>query len=102
MIYPNIGYNNENQIKYTCKCGNRQNLIISIDQLFDQKEEFLVEINDKTKIHNKELICQCLGINKFKYYCPICKQNLCENCCHNHFHGGNEINKVNLKFILPS
>ena len=102
MIYPKINYNNENQLKYTCKCGNRQNLIISIDQLFDKKEEFLLfenpEINEKTKNQNKELICKCPGINKFKYYCPICELNLCEYCCHNHFHKGDKKNNELIVF----
>ena len=106
MIYPNINFIDENQIEFTCKCENRQNLNLFIEEIFDKTKEYLLfenkqkaEIaNEKTKIQNQELTCKCSGDNKFKFYCNFCDKNLCEYCCDEHFHGKNEMNNKLIVF----
>ena len=99
-IFPNINYINEYQIEYTCKCPDRKNIRINIDELFVESKKYLFfdEKTEKIKIQNKELICKCPDKKKFKYYCTKCDQNLCKYCCDNHFHGGNEANNKLIVF----
>ena len=87
---------NQESIFYTCACYEKK--FISIKDLFIKENKFMTFLDDDeseflkkgTKKPNDENIgfrCtkhKSLKCNKFKYYCIICKENLCKECCQNH------------------
>ena len=81
-FFPYIIFKNKDYIYYTCGCKNRKNLKLKIEDLFAQKNKFMIFNKNENIIGLK-----CINKNrffKFKYYCTDCHINLCKKCCERH------------------
>ena len=105
--YPIFQFLDKANTIYTCNCNikNNRNIIEIIDNLDNNaSNRNLVEENKGFKcINNKSK-----KIKKFKYYCPKCKENLCNECCQDHpcgynylknFDYMNQDSKIKIEFI---
>ena len=85
--------NNQESIYYTCACYEKK--FINIKYLFIKDNQYLTFLEDdeseilENKKTDKNLGFKCtkhqsIKYNKFNYFCIICKENLCRECCQNH------------------
>ena len=87
---------NQESIYYACACYEKK--LLNIKELFIKENKYMTFLEDvgseilkegKNKINNENIGFKCtkhksLKYNKFKYFCIICKENLCKECCQNH------------------
>ena len=107
--FPLIKFLNGIRINYTCACFKRK--IIFINDIFKQKENFLVLMEDNNSLKSPEFLnnkfaeLYCLKhksykIHKFRYYCIECHENLCKECCQNHL--GDKHNLIVFDYNNPA
>ena len=92
--------NNQESIYYTCACYEKK--FINIKDLFIKDNHYLTFLEDdeseilENKKTDKNLGFKCtkhqsIKYNKFNYFCIICKENLCRECCQNHLKNCHDI-----------
>ena len=92
--------NNKESIYYTCACYEKK--FINIKDLFIKDNHYLTFLEDdeseilENKKTDKNLGFKCtkhqsIKYNKFNYFCIICKENLCRECCQNHLKNCHDI-----------
>ena len=80
--------NNQESLYYTCACHEKK--FLNIEELFIKENKymtFLESSQNEKKEENIGFKCtkhKSIKYNKFKYFCIICKENLCKECCQNH------------------
>ena len=96
--------NNQDSIYYTCACYEKK--FISIKELFIKENKYLTFLDDdeseREKKSDKNIGFKCtkhksIKYNKFKYFCIICKENLCEECCQNHLKNCHDLIVLNFQ-----
>ena len=80
-FFPFITFQNQYEICYTCKC--RKEEVVTLEKLFEPKNEYIILINNDDNIHGLRCIHKEIS-HKFKYYCTNCHVNLCKKCCESH------------------
>lgn len=80
--------NNQESLYYTCACHEKK--FLNIEELFIKENKYMTFLESRQNEKKEENIgfkCtkhKSIKYNKFKYFCIICKENLCKECCQNH------------------
>ena len=82
---PLIQFQSLKNITFSCKCENRTNISLKINDL-------IREYSIKKELCKDSLECNIHDNNKFKYYCLIHGKDMCEDCQKEH-----DCDKANIK-----
>ena len=104
--FPKIHFlSNKESIYYTC--FNHENKFLNIEKLFIKENKFMTFLDyeelelvqEVSKEKNDDILgFKCVKhrskknkYNKFKYYCIICHENICKDCCQKHLKNNHEL-----------